>query len=71
MHNPVECYCGTSYAERPRAFFWQDAHLQIQEIQAQWREPSATFFRVRTTGDLYFLLIYEHDQDAWQIDLIQ
>ena len=71
MDNPVVCYCGSSYAERPQALFWQGARLQILGIQAQWREPTATFFRVKTTGDIYFMLIYEHDQDTWQIHLIQ
>lgn len=65
--NPVECYSGGEYAERPRALHWQGARLEIAEVMQNWRTPHGKGFRVRTVDDRVFDLVYQAQIDAWRI----
>lgn len=63
----VECRSDTEYAERPIALHWQGQRLEIAEILARWRKPGNKGFRVRTTDDQIFELIYNEVEADWQI----
>ena len=52
----VECHSGSAYAERPKAFTWQDQRHIIAEILSQGRTPQAKWFRVRTAEEQVFEL---------------
>jgi hypothetical protein len=65
--NPVECYSGGEYAERPRALHWQGMRLEIAQVLKVWRTPQAKCFRVRATDGRLFVLAYEAEADAWSI----
>jgi len=60
----VRCYSGRRYAERPEAFWWQGAEVQVEEVLAEWREPAGPAFRVRTSLGT-FVLVYEEEGDRW------
>lgn len=66
----VECHSGFDYAERPKAFVWEEARLEIVSVDARWRVPGAKFFRVRTKDERVFELIFDELNDEWQVHLI-
>lgn len=63
----VECHSGFAYADKPLAFTWQGQRLQVAEILAQGQTPQARWFRVITMEQQVFLLSYNGEADAWQI----
>jgi hypothetical protein len=63
----VECRSDTEYAERPIALHWQEQRLEIIEILSRWRTPAGKGFRVRTTDDQIFELIYNEITADWLI----
>jgi hypothetical protein len=63
----VECRSDSEYAERPVALYWQEQRLEIAEILSRWRAPAGKGFRVRTTDDQIFELIYNEIAADWQI----
>ncbi len=67
----VKCYSGHTYAQRPRAFFWQDEEHEIDQVLAEWAHPGGKRFRVSTVAGDRFDLVYEIESDEWQVNLIQ
>ncbi len=63
----VECRSDTEYAERPIALHWQGQRLEIAEILSRWRTQAGKGFRVRTTDDQIFELVYNELDADWQI----
>ncbi|MDR3574250.1 MAG: hypothetical protein P4L50_10325 [Anaerolineaceae bacterium] len=66
----VECYSGTSYAERPLALNLEGQRLEVAEIEAEWRTPSARCFRISTKNGQKFDLFYDELQDAWKANAL-
>jgi hypothetical protein len=66
MDAAVECHSGYAYAERPIALQWQGERLEIKMILAEWQTPDGKHFRVQTTDDQNFELIYRIAEDAWK-----
>jgi hypothetical protein len=68
MEDPrVECHSGSTYAERPKALFWEGERLPILEIEASWRIPGGRCFRVQTEDLRVFELHYNDHLDEWRI----
>ncbi|MBM3120607.1 MAG: hypothetical protein FJZ97_00295 [Chloroflexi bacterium] len=65
----VECHSGYTYGERPIALHWQGERLLVEEIEARWRIPGGTCFRVRTQGGQVFELFYGQLYDEWRVHL--
>jgi hypothetical protein len=64
----VECYSGSRYAERPRAFYYEDRRWQVVDVLRTEQHPGRRLFTVRTLeGDL-FNLIYDEAFDRWRIE---
>jgi hypothetical protein len=64
----VECYAGSTYPERPRAFHWEDQRYEVQSVINQRREPAGVGFLVRCSpDDALFDLFYQTDENTWQI----
>jgi hypothetical protein len=68
MDAVVECQSGHTYAERPKAFYWEGVRFEIQRIAAQWRAPDGRHFKVITTQGRAFQLVYDQNKDVWKID---
>lgn len=64
---PVECYSGSRYAERPKAFYWEGSRLEVEAVDVEQRTPSGRFFRVRTWDKGVYDLIYDEVRDDWQV----
>jgi len=65
METFVECYAGTHYPERPRAFLWEGERVAVEEVERSWRAPSGPAFRVRTADGRRFTLAYDEADDEW------
>jgi hypothetical protein len=62
----VDAYSGYKANERPRLF---DLDGEVYEIVVldRWYEPSATYFKVRTTDFAIFILRYDEPTDEWTL----
>lgn len=70
MNQPeVECYSGSSFAERPRTLTWQGRRLQIKEIHSRWTSPEGRGFDVSTTDGSIFRLFYFQEEDRWSAEI--
>jgi len=68
MSAEVECYAGSVYPEKPRAFSWEGQRYEVQTILDQRREPDCLVFLVRCTPDeSLFKLCYSFSEDHWRI----
>ena len=63
----VECYAGTRYPERPRAFLWEGERVMVEAVEHQWRTPAGPAFRVRAANGRRFMLAYDEAADAWDV----
>ncbi len=64
----VRCYSGRTYAERPLSFSRRGEEVAVEEVLAEWREPTGPAFRVRTDrGD--FVLLYQEQAGRWWLRL--
>jgi hypothetical protein len=66
----VSCRSDYSYAQRPVALQWEGQRLEVRAVEAEWRAPAGRGFRVTTTDDRRFELVYHESDDEWQITLI-
>jgi hypothetical protein len=66
----VECRSDHDYIGYPRAFYWQDQHLEVAQVIQEKRTPTGHSFLVRTTQGDHFLLNYEIDSDQWSVQPI-
>ncbi len=62
----VECYSGQRYAVRPNSFTWLGKRHIVKRIESEWREPGQRHFKVLTTDDDRFELVYNEQKDIWE-----
>ncbi len=56
MECRVECYSGYRADERPLRFYLGEHAYEVCEIEDQWYDPDATYFKVKAgDGNLYIL----------------
>ena len=67
MPESVECHSGYTYGERPVAFQWEGARLEVDEVMTQWRSPEGRQFCVRTGDGRIFELVYREHSGKWLI----
>jgi len=67
MPELVECHSGFEYAERPTALRWKGERLKVEAVEAEWRISGGRKFRVRTTDEQMFELLYVELYDEWRI----
>jgi hypothetical protein len=63
----VDAYSGYKANERPRLFEVDGGVYEIASVLDRWYEPSATFFKVRTTDFKVFIFRYDEQHDEWTI----
>jgi hypothetical protein len=67
VNDPVECYSGVEYAQRPMRFVWQGAVRTVARICAERRIPEGKQFEVLDEDRGRFLLTYESARDLWSV----
>ena len=63
----VRCYAGASYPERPVAFEWEGAWLEVTELLWQARTPQGLVFRVLARNDQRYELAWMEIDDSWSV----
>jgi hypothetical protein len=63
----VDAYSGYKANERPRQFTLDEEIYEIDAVLDQWYEPSATYFKVQSTGSKTYLLHYHEETDEWTL----
>jgi hypothetical protein len=63
----VDAYSGYKANERPRLFDLDGEVYEIASVLDRWYEPSATYFKVRTTDSQVFILRYDEQADEWTV----
>lgn len=64
----VECYAGFKADERPLRFRVGDEVHFVEEVIERWRGLDGEFFRVRTDGDLVYVLQHMTASDRWTLE---
>jgi len=59
----LECYSGSTYAQRPRAFTWRGYRYRVQEVERTWARRKVRIFEWQKDG--VFDLTYDEQMDAW------
>ena len=67
MDDPVECYSGVEYAQRPVRFSWRGRRRAVLRICAERRMPEGKQFDVVDEEGGKFLLTYEVARDRWTV----
>jgi hypothetical protein len=60
-------HVGYKANERPRLFDLDGEVYEIASVLDRWYEPSATYFKVRTTDSRVFILRYDEQADEWTL----
>lgn len=63
----VSCYSGSSYADRPQLFTWQNKTRVVQEARISGRLPDGIFFVVRADDSNFYRLVYNFLRDNWLV----
>src|SRR5262245_50737150 len=63
----VDAYSGYKANERPRQFTLDEEIYEIAAVVDQWYEPSATYFKVKSTHGKTYLLRYDEEADEWTL----
>ena len=64
----VECYAGHRADQRPLRFTLRGKTFGVVDVEDQWYEPDATYFRVRADDGNLYILRHDEPQDIWTID---
>ncbi len=67
MKQVVECYSGSTYAERPVAVHWQGQRLVVEQVLRSWQTPQGPGFDVLVADGRTFRLSYDESSDTWQV----
>jgi hypothetical protein len=63
----VDAYSGYRANERPRQFCLDDDVFEIAEVEDRWYDPSAEYFKVRTTDGKRYLLRCDAESGHWAL----
>ncbi len=63
----VDAYSGYKGNEQPRSFTVGEKEYEIATVLDQWYEPSAIYFKVRSTEGKTYILRYNEQDDEWTL----
>jgi len=63
----VECYAGHRADQRPLRFVLRGRTFEVSEVDDQWYEPEAIYFRVRADDGNYYVLRHDERSDTWSL----
>ncbi len=55
------------YLGEPRAFYWQDQYMEVDQVLSRKHTPSGYSFRVRNEHFGIFELVYDLNADQWSV----
>jgi len=63
----VRCFAGVSYPERPVAFEWKGAWLDVTRVIAQAHTPEGMVFDVLAQDGRRYRLMWLEASDNWSV----
>jgi hypothetical protein len=63
----VDAYSGHKANERPRQSMLDEEVYEIAAVLDRWYEPSAMYFKVRSTEGKTYVLRYDEHEDQWTL----
>ena len=63
----VRCYAGAGSPERPVAFAWEGAWLEVAAVLRQARTPEGLVFHVRAGDGRRYELVWTAADDSWSV----
>ncbi len=63
----VSCYSGSSYADRPNNFVWENRSLKVIKVLASGNLPAGKFFYIVASDDRNYRLEYNFLSETWQV----
>ena len=63
----IDAYSGYKANERPETSTLDEELYNIAEVEDQWHEPDAEYFRVRTAEGKRYILRYNQQADEWTL----
>jgi hypothetical protein len=63
----VDAYSGYKANERPCQFQLDEEIYEIAAVLDRWYEPSATYFKVKSTEGKTYLFRYDEETDEWTL----
>jgi hypothetical protein len=64
----VECYAGYRADQRPLRFTLRGRRFEVEEVDDQWYEPGAIYFRVRASDGNFYVLRHDEIAGTWTLD---
>jgi hypothetical protein len=64
----VECYAGYRADQRPQRFTLGADALQVMEVQDQWYDPNARYFKVLAGDGNTYILRHDELTDTWTLE---
>jgi hypothetical protein len=64
----VECYASHRASQRPLRFTIRGTTFEVVDVEDQWYDPNAIYFRVRASDGNLYILRHDEIQDAWTLD---
>jgi hypothetical protein len=66
----VRCYAGARSPERPVAFEWDSAWLNVAAVQREERRPDELSFLVLAADGRRYRLTWDETGDQWSVTLV-
>lgn len=64
----VQCYAGYRGDQRPTRFTIRNRSFDVVDVEDQWYEPNAIYFRVRANDGNLYILRHDEVEDLWTLD---
>lgn len=64
----VECYAGYRADQRPLRFTLRGRLFEVEEVDDQWYEPAAIYFRVRASDGNFYVLRHDEIAGTWTLN---
>lgn len=64
----VQCYAGHKANQRPTQFTIRGHTYHVVNIEDQWYDPEAVYFKVRADDGNLYILRHDESKDDWTLD---
>lgn len=64
----VQCYAGHRSDQRPTQFTIRARTYRVLQVEDQWYDPEAIYFKVRADDGNLYILRHDEAKDDWTLD---
>ena len=63
----MECYAGYRADQRPLRFTLRERTFEVLQVEDQWYDSAAIYFRVKADDGNQYILRHDEEQDNWTL----